>query len=136
MREDIVKANTVIIQDGNGYVGLRSPAEALFWGLCHFHEVAVEQSHEFAIATGPRGSWYHPGFRVYAKGIVDVWVEVADGQEDAARRHGRECWRQANTPPLVVLYREDLDALRDARRPAQFVARLRLLAGRRLSSHG
>lgn len=125
-----MKANTVIIQDGNGYVGLRSPAEALFWGLCHFHEVAVEQSHEYAIGTSP-GGWYHPGFRVCAPRIVDVWVEVADGQEDSARHHGRDCWRQANTAPLVVLYREDLDALREARYLAQFLARLRQIQGRR-----
>lgn len=111
-------------------VTLDSLWEALFWGLCRFHEAPVERSDEYAIGTSP-GGWYHPGFRVCAPRIVDVWVEVADGREDAARRHGRDCWRQANTAPLVVLYREDLDALREARYLAQFLARLRQIQGQR-----
>jgi hypothetical protein len=112
-------------------VMLNSPGEALFWGLCHFHEAPVERSDQFAICTSPGGPWYHPGFRVCAPRIVDVWVEVADGQEDAARHHGRDCWRQGSTLPLVVLYREDLDALREARYLAQFLARLRQTQGQR-----
>jgi hypothetical protein len=112
-------------------VELRSLGEALFWALCRFHEAPVERSDGYAIGTSPGGPWYHPGFRVHAPRIVDVWVEVADGCEDEARHHGRECWRQANTSPLVVLYREDLDALREARYLAQFLARLRHIQGQR-----
>jgi len=112
-------------------VELRSLGEALFWALCRFHEAPVERSADYAVCTSPGGPWYHPGFRVCAPRIVDVWVEVADGQEDAARRHARDCWRRMNTAPLLVLYREDLDALREARYLAQFLARLRQIQGSR-----
>lgn len=115
---------------GQDDVELDSPWEALFWGLCRFHEVPVIRNTDAGIEDS-HGGWYQPGFHVAVPNIVDVWVEVADGCEDAARRHGRNCWRTFGTRRLVVLYRDDLDALRDAGRPAQFAARLRQTQGRR-----
>lgn len=108
-------------------VALDSPMEALFYGLCCFHEIPVERV--VLSAAGELGGplWHWPGFRVAVPKIIDSYVEISDGSNDAALRPCRTAWRQSGHH-LVVLYREELDSLREASRPAQFVARLKLLA--------
>lgn len=120
----------IIIEDD---IELESPEEALFYGLCCFHEVPVERaSRSLAIAVAEHpGTWWQPGFRVAVPRLLDTWVEVADGQRESQFRLPRNVWRKSLGHPLAVLYREDLDFLRDADRPAQFVARLKQAAARR-----
>jgi hypothetical protein len=108
-------------------IALDSPMEALFYGLCCFHEISVRQVdpvHGVAVD----GNWYWPRFHVAAPQVLDVCVEVASGEDEAVLRPMRAAWRNFSARRLVVLYREELDSLRDAARPAQFAARLRLLA--------
>lgn len=107
-------------------IELGSPMEALFYGLCCFHEIPVrrvDQVHGVAVD----GSWYSPGFRVVVPKILDVCVEIADGKNEAALRPARAAWRSLSRYRLVVLYREELDTLREAARPDQFAARLRMI---------
>lgn len=100
--------------------------DSLFYGLCGFHEIPAEQIMLSATAEGG-GDWYWPGFRVVCPGVLDVYAETSDGSDDAVLRPLRAGWRRPGRL-LAVLYREDLDALRDSRRPAQFAARLKVRA--------
>jgi hypothetical protein len=63
-----------------------------------------------------------------------VCAEVATGDDEAALRPVRDAWRTFSRRPLVVLYREELDTLREASRPSQFVARLRTISGQQTVS--
>jgi hypothetical protein len=112
-------------------IELDSPQEALFYGLCCFHEIPViRNTPALGGVVDGQGGWYAPGFYVAVEKMLELFVEVADGTEDVVRRNARERWRKLGMRRLAVLYRDDLDQLRDAGRPAQFVARLRLIGGR------
>lgn len=103
-------------------VELDSPEEALFYGLCCFHEIHVKRPDPARAAIGG----YCPGFYVNVSKSTSYWVEVADGERDAELRPLRAAWRErVHLFPLAVLYREELNALRGAAGPAQFAARLR-----------
>lgn len=114
-------------------VELGSPEEALFWGLCHFHNVPVETvSPQEAIQAAEVR--YRPGFRVAVPRHLDTYVEIADGRREDFLRLCRFAWRDTGRP-LVVLYREELESLVAADRPSQFVARLKLLDGQSRKAH-
>jgi hypothetical protein len=93
-------------------VALDSPMEALFYGLCCFHEIPVERV-MLSAAGEPGGPlwWYWPGFRIAVPGSkAALWVEISDGQNDSALRPCRAAWRQSGHR-LAVLYREELHVL-------------------------
>jgi hypothetical protein len=125
-----------VTEDDDKEITLQLPGEALLYGLCWFHEIPVERTRLDRDSVEAGNVWYCPSFHVVVPKFLDVWVEVADGECEDVLRPCREEYRNRLGRRLVILYREELDALRDARRPAQFIARLRLLADRRLSSHG
>jgi hypothetical protein len=108
-------------------IELNSPEEALFYGLCCFHEIPVERVMLSAETGEEDRLWHWPAFRVAVPKILDLHVEVADLQTDSVLRPSRAAWRARGAGQLVVLYREELDALREASRPAQFAARLKLI---------
>lgn len=111
-------------------ITLESPEEALFWSLCRFHGITVQRARLDGDSVFNGDVLYCPGFRVFVPKILDLWVEAADGDGEAMLRPLRTAWRaEYGTRRLVVLYREELDRLRDAGRPAQFVARLRQAQG-------
>jgi hypothetical protein len=118
----------IVSKDG---IELNSPEEALFYGLCRFHEIPVERVMLSAEVEEGR-LWYWPAFRVAVPKILDLHAEVADPQTDSALRPCRAAWRARSAGILAVLYREELDTLREASRPAQFAARLKLICNRRL----
>jgi hypothetical protein len=105
---------------------LPSWMDSLFWGLCCFHAIPAEQ----VMLKAPDedgAAWHWPAFRVACPGVLDMYAETSDGSNDAALRPLREEWRRPGRL-LAVLYREDLDVLRDSSRPAQFAARLKARA--------
>lgn len=103
-------------------IELGSPLEALFYGLCCFHEIYVRRIDPARAAIGG----YCPGFYVNVSKSTSYWVEVADGEHDAELRPLRAAWRERTRLfPLAVLYREQLAELLAAARPAQFTALLR-----------
>jgi hypothetical protein len=90
-------------------IELDSPEEALFYGLCALHGILVQRNTPvIAGIEMPGGLWYAPGFYLPA---MDLWVEVSDGEHEAALRHGRDRWRTLGTRRLAVLYREELRVL-------------------------
>lgn len=111
--------------DDDEEITLQSPGEALFWGLCWLHQIPVERTRLDRDSVESGDVWYCPGFHVVVPNFLDVWVEVADGDGESVLRPAREAYRERLGRRLTVLYREDLDRLRDATRPAAFVARLR-----------
>jgi hypothetical protein len=112
-------------------IELGSPMEALFYGLCCFHEIPVERIMLTAVTESGGTPWYWPGFRVAVPEVLDLHVEVSDAQNETWMRPCRAAFRQAGQH-LVVLYREELDTLREAARPSQFAARLKMIDSQRL----
>jgi hypothetical protein len=121
----------VIDRDDEPDITLQSPGEALFWGLCWLHEIPVERARLDRDSVQSGDVWYCPGFHVVVPKFLNLWVEIADGDGEGVLRPAREAYRKVVGRRLVVLYREDLDNLRDASRQSQFIARLRLLDQRR-----
>jgi hypothetical protein len=111
---------------------LHTPMEHLFYGLCCFHEIPVERVMLGATAQTDGPLHYWPAFRVAVPKMLEVNAEIADKDTDAALRPYRKAWRaRAGGRGLVVLYRDELDTLREAARPAQFTARLRMIDNQR-----
>jgi hypothetical protein len=119
-----VKASSEIVLD--------SPMEALFYGLCHFHEVPVLRVVMEARPAGDMPAWQWTALRVAVPRILTVHVEIGSDLTDSAMRPYRAAWRAQHSGSLVVLYREELDTLREASRPAQFAARLKAIDSSRL----
>jgi hypothetical protein len=117
----------IIAGEDDPDVILQSPGEALFWGLCWLHQIPVERTRLDRDSVEAGDVWYCPGFHVAVPGVLDLWIEVADGDGEGVLRPARAAYREKLGRRLVVLYREDLDRLRDAGRAAQFASRLRLL---------
>lgn len=90
---------------------LNSPEEALFYGLCHFHEVLVERVMMSAAAEGGGALFYWPGFCISSPGELALYAEVSDGQNESAMRPLRASWRLSTPHRLAVLYREELRTL-------------------------
>jgi hypothetical protein len=108
-------------------VTLQSPGEALFYGLCWLHQIPAERTRLDRDSVECGDVMYCPGFHVAVPKMLDVRVEIADGDHraEAVLRPCRAAYRQVTGRHLIVLYREDLDRLRDAGKAAQFVARLK-----------
>lgn len=117
-------------------LGLTSPGEALFYGLCWFHGVPVNALRPGSAGVEAEGVTYCPSFWVAApEAQLGLAVEVSDGGDEAVMRPLRAAWRGKFRKALAVLYREDLDVLRDAYHPAQFTARLRRIEAQAVRMH-
>lgn len=116
------------MREGNADFTLDTdPMAALFWFLCWLHEIPAERTRLDRDSAGGSALMYCPDFRVAVPKMLDVYVELSDGQDEGTLRPLRDAWRTAVQRTLVVVYREQLYDLREASRPAQFVARLRMI---------
>ena len=116
----------IIADDDDKEIFLQSPGEALFYGLCWFHQIPVERTRLDRDSVESGSVWYCPSFRVVVPKLLDLWVEIADGDAEGVLRPCRAAYREQRGR-LAVIYREGLIGLREANRRAQFVARLKLL---------
>lgn len=92
-------------------VALDTPEEALFYGLCCFHEIPVERVVLSAVTEGGGLLWHWPAFRITLPGTLAIYAEVSDGQTESALRPCRTSWRASTPHRLAVLYREELHVL-------------------------
>ena len=111
-------------QDG---IALNSPEEALFYGLCCFHEIPVEHVLLSARLEHDGPLWHWNGFHVTGPGSLNMSVEISDGSNEASLRRLRDAFRQSGHR-LAVLYREELRVLMTRANGHQVEKQLRIWA--------
>jgi hypothetical protein len=105
-----------------------SPMEALFYGLCYFHEVPAERVMLSAAAERGGQLWYWPGFCVAVPGSLALYAEVSDGQHESVMRPLRTSWRASTPHRLAVLYRDELHVLMTRANSHAFMEQLKIWA--------